>query len=714
MSSVRLCFQSPKNLHRHRRFIVLMAIAIVLLIPIAGIASNQVTLSLSLGANSADGIEGYRIYYKKGSPGAPYDGSGLNPGNSPVDIPLSNSAGPDEVTFDGLVAGETYYFVAKVFDFYGNESAYSNEVAYTAEEEAPLILTFNITASASGSGTISPAGATSVQEGDSLTYMISADQNHHIADVLVDGFSTGARSSYTFNEIGADHSIEAIFMPDEDGTSPDPDTGDTEPPTDPTLPGVDVISKDAWQLVSVDSEELLGEDGAAVNAFDGNPDTFWHTQWANGSPTHPHELVIDLGATYSLAGFSMLPRQDGSPNGRIIDYEFYVGNHPDQWSDPVLMDSFADNADEKSVSFPLTTGRYIRLVALSASNWGPWTSVAEIGVAGMVPVEEPPVIVTFNMTASADGNGSISPAGTTTVQEGETLTYTISADQSHHIADVLVDGVSVGVRSSYTFSEISTDHVIEAIFMADIMTYHLTASASGDGSISPAGTTAVQEGESLTYTIWASPDHHIADVLVDGVSVGIRSSYTFNGIGADHVIEALFLADENDTTPDPDTGDTAPPIDPTPPGVDAISKDAWQLVSVDSEELYGEDGAAVNAFDDNPDTIWHTQWAYGSPIHPHELVIDLGDTYNLAGFSMLPRQDGSANGRIIDYEFYVGNDPDQWFDPVATGSFADDADEKSVSFPFTAGRYIRLVAFSSSNGGPWTSVAEISLTGIER
>jgi hypothetical protein len=145
-----------------------------------------------------------------------------------------------------------------------------------------------------------------------------------------------------------------------------------------------------------------------------------------------------------------------------------------------------------------------------------------------------------------------------------------------------------------------------------------------------------------------------------------------------------------------------------------LTKTDWRLVSVDSEELVGEDGAADNAFDDNPETIWHTQWSDDSPAHPHELVIDLGATYSLAGFSMLPRQDGSANGRIIDYEFYIGIYPDQWSTPVAEGSFADNANEKSVTFPFTAGRYIRLVALSGSNGAPWTSVAEIGLTGIER
>jgi hypothetical protein len=142
------------------------------------------------------------------------------------------------------------------------------------------------------------------------------------------------------------------------------------------------IPKVGWDLVWVDSEELVGEDGAAVNAFDGDPTTIWHTQWIHGSPTHPHELIIDLGNVYKLNGFSMLPRQDGCVNGRIINYQFYVGSHPEKWSTPAASGRFADNATKKSVTFKSTIGRYIRLVALNESNGNPWTSVAEISVKG--------------------------------------------------------------------------------------------------------------------------------------------------------------------------------------------------------------------------------------------------------------------------------------------------------------------------------------------
>lgn len=59
-----------------------------------------------------------------------------------------------------------------------------------------------------------------------------------------------------------------------------------------------VIPQDAWSLLYVDSQELAREDGAATNAFDGNPLTMWHTEWSVSEPVHPHEIQVDLGAVY--------------------------------------------------------------------------------------------------------------------------------------------------------------------------------------------------------------------------------------------------------------------------------------------------------------------------------------------------------------------------------------------------------------------------------
>lgn len=67
--------------------------------------------------------------------------------------------------------------------------------------------------------------------------------------------------------------------------------------------------------------------------------------------------------------------------------------------------------------------------------------------------------------ASAGVNGTISPAGWTSVGEGGEQTFTITPDAGYAVAKVLVDGRSVGAVSSYTFRNVTQDHTIEAVFM---------------------------------------------------------------------------------------------------------------------------------------------------------------------------------------------------------------------------------------------------------
>ncbi|MEV0411218.1 TIM-barrel domain-containing protein [Streptomyces sp. NPDC050448] len=161
------------------------------------------------------------------------------------------------------------------------------------------------------------------------------------------------------------------------------------------------------------------------------------------------------------------------------------------------------------------------------------------------------------------------------------------------------------------------------------------------------------------------------------------------------------------------TGTSVPAADPVPVTSAPIPQAAWTLVSADSQETAAENGAAANAFDGNPATIWHTAWSSGTPAAlPHEIRIDLGARYAVDGLGYLPRQDGGVNGRIGGYEVYVSDTTTDWGSPVATGTFADTAAAKSVSLSAKTGRYLRLRALTEAGGrGPWTSAAEFTLTG---
>jgi alpha-glucosidase len=78
-----------------------------------------------------------------------------------------------------------------------------------------------------------------------------------------------------------------------------------------------VIAQTGWSVVYVDSQETVGENGAAANAIDGNPNTKWVTQWFGTTAPMPHEIQINLGASYTLTAFQYLARQDGCANGWV-------------------------------------------------------------------------------------------------------------------------------------------------------------------------------------------------------------------------------------------------------------------------------------------------------------------------------------------------------------------------------------------------------------
>jgi hypothetical protein len=144
--------------------------------------------------------------------------------------------------------------------------------------------------------------------------------------------------------------------------------------------GPSLVPQVNWKLLYVDSEEIVAENGHATNAFDGNPNTYWHTVWStNPVPPPPHEIQIDLGAIYDMIELHYLPRPGGG-NGTVKDYEFYVSLDPMNWGIPVSTGTFANDANPKLVPFPAAKGRYIRFRALSEVNAHPWTSCGELNV----------------------------------------------------------------------------------------------------------------------------------------------------------------------------------------------------------------------------------------------------------------------------------------------------------------------------------------------
>ena len=86
--------------------------------------SHALDVTLAWDANTESDLAGYKLHYKTGSSGPPYNGTGALEGYSPIDV-----GNVTEFTIHGLSDGVTYYFVATAYDTEGLESDYSNEVS---------------------------------------------------------------------------------------------------------------------------------------------------------------------------------------------------------------------------------------------------------------------------------------------------------------------------------------------------------------------------------------------------------------------------------------------------------------------------------------------------------------------------------------------------------------------------------------------------------
>ena len=71
----------------------------------------------------------------------------------------------------------------------------------------------------------------------------------------------------------------------------------------------------------------------------------------------------------------------------------------------------------------------------------------------------------YTIKATAGAGGTISPSGNVSVREGRDQTFTITPDKGYAVANVKIDGKSIGAAKSYTFENVSRTHTIEVIFM---------------------------------------------------------------------------------------------------------------------------------------------------------------------------------------------------------------------------------------------------------
>lgn len=126
---------------------------------------------------------------------------------------------------------------------------------------------------------------------------------------------------------------------------------------------------------------------------------------------------------------------------------------------------------------------------------------------------------TYTITATAGTGGSISPSGSASVTEGDSKTFTITANLGYTIADVKVDGSSIGASSTFTFNSVSSSHSISATFAsaASLSAGGVTFGDGGSGTLKSGNVTKSGYGITVSMPVTAS--------YVSGTTV--TASYNF-------------------------------------------------------------------------------------------------------------------------------------------------------------------------------------------
>ena len=367
------------------------------------------------------------------------------------------------------------------------------------------INTFNVTASSTSGGSISPNGTLVVPYGSNLTFNITPNPRQIIIAVMVDGVNQGTNSTYTFTNITADHTIAASFITNQYTITASAGTGGSIAPS------------------------------GSVIVYAGTNQTF----------------SITPNAGYYIAGVSV----DNTPQGMLSSYTFtnVQASHTIAATfatNPVITASAGSGGtispsgavsvtygSNQTFAITQNAGYSVASVLVDNVAKGAITTYTFTNVTTTHTISATFTLNTYTITASSGANGAVTPTGITTVNYGGSQTYTITPNTGYSVASVLVDNVAKGALTTYTFSSVQANHNISATFAINI--YTITVTQGSNGIINP-GTTTVNYGGSQTYTITPNTGYSVASVVVDGNSVGAVTSYAFTNVVASHTIAASF------------------------------------------------------------------------------------------------------------------------------------------------------------------------------
>lgn len=384
---------------------------------------------------------------------------------------------------------------------------------------------YDITATAGEGGTITAEGLAdgkvSVTEGESATFTIAANDGYEVSDVKVDGTSVGKRTSYTFENVDAAHTIEATFAFTK-YTAANPFEFPTTKGTTKTLEAeyattiTEACGATEWRC-EVNSE-AWASNGKYINSLNKTSTGADSVAYAYNAPvagTYKVTVTYRSGSDTNKLAWS---EQDGkitadqvaTPNSKVnnalqaktVEFNMVVttagagtlvftapdGDSPQTDKFDIELVKLADEADLTELQTAITNAEAI----LNAADKDKYSAAALVELQELVnagkqlttassqaDVDAKKAEITakiadiqtqFTITATAGNGGKIAPTGATKVYKGTSKAFTITPNDGYHVDSLTVDGTAVDVVTEYTFSDVTANHTIAVTFAKDAMT----------------------------------------------------------------------------------------------------------------------------------------------------------------------------------------------------------------------------------------------------
>lgn len=384
---------------------------------------------------------------------------------------------------------------------------------------------YDITATAGEGGTITAEGLAdgkvSVTEGESATFTITANDGYEVSDVKVDGTSVGKRTSYTFENVTAAHTIEATFA-FANYTAANPFEFPTTKGTTKTLEAehattiTEACGATEWRC-EVNSE-AWASNGKYINSLNKTSTGADSVAYAYNAPvagTYKVTVTYRSGSDTNKLAWS---EQDGkitagqvaTPNSKVnnvlqaktVEFNMVVttagagtlvftapdGDSPQTDKFDIELVKLADEADLTELQTAITNAEAI----LNAADKDKYSAAALVELQELVnagkqlttassqtDVDAKKAEITakiadiqtqFTITATAGNGGKIAPTGATKVYKGTSKAFTITPNAGYHVDSLTVDGTAVNVVTEYTFSDVTANHTIAVTFAKDAVT----------------------------------------------------------------------------------------------------------------------------------------------------------------------------------------------------------------------------------------------------